>query len=128
MSTIGERIKWLRKDRCHLTQEVVGNYIGVGKATINKYENGIITNIPSDKILLLSEILETTPEFIMGWDENPEKFVHSQYNIRMPSNDSDKEDATLNAEIFNTFSRLSSSGKKQAIDYIQFLLSREEKK
>lgn len=44
MSTIGERIRWLRKERCKLTQEIVGRYVGVGKATIQKYEAGIITN------------------------------------------------------------------------------------
>ena len=73
MKTIGERLKWLRKDRANFTQEYVGNYVGVGKATIQKYEKGIITNIPSDKIMLLAEILDTTPDFIMGWTDSPSR-------------------------------------------------------
>ena len=73
MNTIGERLRWLRKERANYTQEFVGNYVGVGKATIQKYEKGIITNIPSDKIMLLAEILDTTPDFIMGWTDSPSR-------------------------------------------------------
>ena len=78
MKTIGERIKWLRKERLDYTQEFVGNYVGVGKATIQKYENGVITNIPSDRIMLLAEILDTTPDFIMGFTENPDRDAKKQ--------------------------------------------------
>lgn len=119
MNTIGERIKWLRKERCKLTQEIVGNYIGVGKATIQKYEAGIITNIPSDKIMLLSEILETTPAFIMGWDDNPDRF--------RKQNAQKTESEKLNEEIISILSRLSSDGKRKAIDYIHLLLLSEGK-
>lgn len=72
MSTMAERLKWLRKEKCHKTQEEVGKHVGVGKAAIQKYENGIVTNIPSDKIELLAEALETTPGFIMGWEPDQE--------------------------------------------------------
>lgn len=72
MSTMAERLKWLRKEKCHKTQEEVGKHVGVGKAAIQKYENGIVTNIPSDKIELLADALETTPGFIMGWESDPE--------------------------------------------------------
>lgn len=72
METIAERLKWLRKYKCKKTLEEVGKHVGVGKATIQKYENGIITNIPSDKIELLAEVLDTTPGFIMGWQSDPE--------------------------------------------------------
>lgn len=72
METIAERLKWLRKYKCKKTLEEVGKHVGVGKATIQKYENGIITNIPSDKIELLAQALDTTPGFIMGWQNDPE--------------------------------------------------------
>ena len=72
METMADRLKWLRKEKCHKTQTEVGKHVGVGKAAIQKYENGIVTNIPSDKIELLAEALETTPGFIMGWEPDPE--------------------------------------------------------
>ena len=34
---------------------------------------GIITNIPSDKIEVLAEIYNTTPAYLMGWDEPNQK-------------------------------------------------------
>ena len=72
METMAERLKWLRKEKCHKTLEEVGKHVGVGKSAIQKYENGIVTQIPPDKIVLLAEALETTPDFIMGVGTDPE--------------------------------------------------------
>lgn len=62
----------LKSQRAHknMTLEEVARKVGVTRATIQKYENGIIANIPSDKIEALAEALDTTPAYIMGWDEN----------------------------------------------------------
>lgn len=68
METIGERIKKLRLNN-DLTLEELGNKIGVASQTINKYENGTITDIPLTKIKLLSEALNVTPLYIVGWEE-----------------------------------------------------------
>ena len=67
--SIGERVYELRHD-LGLTMVELGDKIGVGKATIKKYESGDIKNIPSDKIESLAEALETTPEYLMGWTES----------------------------------------------------------
>jgi transcriptional regulator with XRE-family HTH domain len=64
--TIGTRLKELRLQKDY-TQEYVGNIIGVSKQTLYKYENGIVTNIPSDKIEALAKVYGVTPEYIMGW-------------------------------------------------------------
>ena len=74
MNTTAERLKWLRKDRRRITLEELAKKVGISKATVQRYENGIITNIPSDKIELLAEALETTPGFIMGWESDPDKY------------------------------------------------------
>lgn len=65
---IGKRIRLLR-ERLDMTQVELANKIHSTKQTIYKYENGVITNIPSDKIELLAEALDTTPVHLMGWDE-----------------------------------------------------------
>lgn len=74
MDIKAERLKWLRKERSRITLEELAKKVGLSKATIQRYENGIITNIPSDKIELLAEALETTPGFIMGWESDPDKY------------------------------------------------------
>lgn len=66
----GERIKTLRKEH-NLTQEELGAKIGVQKAAIQKYEKGTVRNIKRDSLIKLATVLETTPEYLLGWDEPP---------------------------------------------------------
>ena len=66
--TIGERIKDLRESK-NMPQTELAERIGAKKQTIYKYENNIITNIPSDKIELIARVLEVSPAYLMGWDE-----------------------------------------------------------
>lgn len=74
--TKAERIKKLREGK-GLTQEELAHRLKTTKQTIHKYEKGIVTNIPSDKIEALAKILETTPEYILGW-ENAEERIKLQ--------------------------------------------------
>lgn len=67
--TIGERIKYYREKE-GLTQDEIASRIGTTKQTIYKYENNIITNIPSDKIEKISAIFEISPVVLMGWVED----------------------------------------------------------
>lgn len=69
--TTGERIRQLRKEHS-LTQEELGAKIGVKKAAIQKYEKGTVTNIKRDSLIKLAQILDTTPEYLLGWNESPE--------------------------------------------------------
>ncbi len=70
--TIGEKIKLLRI-QSNLTQEELANYANTTKQTIHKYETGIITNIPANKIKAISEKLGTTPAYLMGWETESDK-------------------------------------------------------
>ena len=64
--TKGERIKGLR-EKIGKSQVELADLIGVSKQTLYKYENNIITNIPSDKIEAIASITGADPGFIMGW-------------------------------------------------------------
>ena len=68
--TKGTRIKLLR-EKIGLSQTDMAKKINVSKQTLYKYENDIITNIPSDKIESIAEIAGSTPEYIMGWKVEP---------------------------------------------------------
>lgn len=70
MSEIGIRIKSARED-AQMTMETLSQKINVTKATIHKYETGLIKNIPSDKIELIAKATNVSEAFIMGWDEIP---------------------------------------------------------
>lgn len=66
--TIGERIKEIRT-KLGVSQVSFADKIGVSKQTLYKYENNIITNIPSDKIEAIAEIGGISPSYLMGWDD-----------------------------------------------------------
>lgn len=69
---MGQKIYNLRIQK-GLTLEELGNMVGVGKSTVRKWENGMIANMKRDKILKVSEVLDTTPAYLMGWKEEQPK-------------------------------------------------------
>lgn len=66
--TTGEKIKKLRNEK-GMSQEELGMIIGVKKAAINKYENGIVVNLKRTTIAKLAIALETTPTYLLGFEE-----------------------------------------------------------
>ncbi|MDM8295071.1 XRE family transcriptional regulator [Enterocloster aldenensis] len=67
--TVGERLKNLR-EKLGISQVDFADKINVSKQTLYKYENNIITNIPSDKIEAAASIGNISPAYLMGWDNN----------------------------------------------------------
>ena len=65
--TIGERIKELRQ-QINMSQVDFADKINVSKQTLYKYENNMITNIPSDKIEAVATLCKVSPAYIMGWN------------------------------------------------------------
>lgn len=52
------------------TQEELANKLGLQKSAIAKYENGRVENIKRSVIQKMATILECTPSYLMGWDDN----------------------------------------------------------
>ncbi len=96
--TLGDRIK-VTREALKLTQEELGALCGTTKQTIFKYETGIVTNIPLDRLELLAEQLEVTPAYLLGWEEEspalPEKL----------------------SQLAEPFSRLNDAGQDKVVDY-----------
>lgn len=100
-----EKIKYLR-NKHNLTLEQVGNAVGVGKSTVRKWETGQIANMRRDKIAKLAQILNTTPSYLMGWDE--------------------QEQSSKSEQLLQLIDDLSDENKDKAIEYFQFLLSTQK--
>ena len=66
-------LKRLRKEQ-GLTLEELARKLGTTRQTIHRYENGTISNIPSDKIITLADTLGTTPAELMGWENATEQY------------------------------------------------------
>lgn len=71
MDTIGKRIKNLRCNKMHMSQVAFADEINVSKQTLYKYENDIVTNIPSDKIEDIAKFCGVSPSYLMGWEDTP---------------------------------------------------------
>ena len=65
MKNKGEMIKYYRK-KLGLTQEELGNYVGIQKSAIAKYENGRIENLKRTTIEKLSELFGILPSELLG--------------------------------------------------------------
>ena len=52
-----------------MTQTELAELLQTTKQNIFKYENGIVTNIPSDKIEKMAEIFGVEPAVLMGWED-----------------------------------------------------------
>lgn len=66
--SLKENIK-SRRLELNLTLEEVSKKLSISKPTLQRYESGVISNIPSNKIEKLAAILKTTPAMLMGWEE-----------------------------------------------------------
>ena len=67
--TIGERI-YKKRMELNLSVEEVEKKLNKNRATIYRYENNEIEKIPINILEPLAKILNTTPAYIMGWDNS----------------------------------------------------------
>lgn len=66
--TIGDRIK-ARREELGMTQLELALKIGYkNKSSVNKIETGV-QNLKQSKIKEIADALQTTPAYIMGWDD-----------------------------------------------------------
>ena len=66
--TVGLRIKQRRKEM-GISADELGKRIGKNRATVFRYENGDIEKLPIDVLKPIAEALLTTPQALMGWEE-----------------------------------------------------------
>lgn len=75
----GERIK-MRREQLGITQTALADMIGESKQTIYKYESGVVSNIPSDKIEAIANALDVSPAWICGWEQGSETPIPSGFD------------------------------------------------
>lgn len=76
----GERIKKLRKEK-GLTQEQLGNLLGVKKSAIAKYENNRVENLKKETIQKLSDIFEVPAAYFLGIEEMTQPMIINSITI-----------------------------------------------
>ena len=77
--TIGDRIKQRRKE-LGMSQEELAHKLGYkSRSSINKIELGG-QNLTQPKIKEIADALDTTPDYIMGWDNKKDYIVYDSIN------------------------------------------------
>lgn len=112
--TVGERIKELRT-ALGLSQVDFADKINVSKQTLYKYENNIITNIPSDKIEAAARLGNVSPAYLMGWSKK-QTILNTFCGSGSIDHISQSERALL--DLYHT---LNSTGKKEAYKRVEEL-------
>ena len=128
---IGERIKQRRLELGY-TADALAKLLNKNRATIYRYENGDIENMPIDVLEPLAKALNTTPAYLMGWQEphqqnkstqtegyyvDPETAEFAEYLRTRP-------EARL---LFSASRGISKEDMEKAVEYIEFIKSRNKK-
>lgn len=103
--TTGERIRQLRIEH-QMTQEELGAKVGVQKAAIYKYENGLVVNLKRSILEKLALVLDTTPTYLMGME------------------DAEPAQASLTkaqTSLLSVFDKLNEEGQAKVIEYAEDL-------
>ena len=99
MPDIGFRIK-KKREECGLTQEELAVKLGYkSKTTIAKIENGT-NDIVQSKVIAFASALNTTPAYLMGWEEEKESLMDAREE-----------------QLLSSFRSLNDLGKDKVMDY-----------
>lgn len=127
---IGERIKQRRLELGY-TADALAKLLNKNRATIYRYENGDIENMPIDVLEPLAKALNTTPAYLMGWTD-------SQQSIEPKSTEGyyDDPEAAEFAEylrtrpgarmLFSAAKDMSKEEMEETVKYIEFLKSKHK--
>lgn len=70
--TVGNRIREKRLE-LGLSVEELASMLGKNRATVYRYENGDIENMPTSLLEPIAKALHTTPSYLMGWEPEETK-------------------------------------------------------
>lgn len=115
---VGKRIKERRKE-LHMSVDELAKHLGKNRATVYRYENGEIENLPLDILDPLAEALKTTPQFLMGWINIDD--IESERRTRV-TEQSKKWNDEFPAGLFTD------EEVQKLSEYARFLISQRDKK
>lgn len=118
--TIGRNIYHARK-LSGMTLEELSKHIGISRQTLSRYENGIIGNIPSDRIEKIAIALNVSPAQLMGWEAMNSSLEEEYYTDPAVSEYAEQLRTNPNMRLlFDATKDMS----KEDIDYVVDLVNR----
>lgn len=111
----GDRIKQRRLE-LGLTVDDLAEKIGKSRATIYRYENGDIENMPTPILEPLAKALDTTPADLMGWQSSSISSLHN--NIHCEN--------IAESELVLSYRKLNKPNQSKVLTYSKSLLSAQQ--
>ena len=87
MEEVNNIVKRIKKRRLELEYSFqdLADKTNMSKSTLQRYETGAIRNLPLDKLEILATALQTTPSYLMGWnDKEDEKPKNKVKGVKIP--------------------------------------------
>lgn len=117
--TMGEIIKMLRL-QANMTQEELGEKIGVQKSAVRKYEKGEVENIKRSTIKKMADLFNVSPCYLMGWEDayNPNGRLAKEVSLIEQIQNQYGKDAV---QLLQNFVELNELGKSKALESVSDL-------
>ena len=112
MSEMGDRIRSLRK-KSGMTQEELGEKLGVSKTIVNRYESGTIENIKRSSIEIMCKLFNVSATYLLGIEELEDSLAKEVKLIEQIQEFYGKEAVDL----LQSFTQLNAAGKEKVISY-----------
>lgn len=117
--TMGEIIKMLRVT-AKMTQEELGEKLGVQKSAIRKYEKGEVENIKRSTIKKMADLFNVSPCYIMGWEDayNPNGKLAKEVSL---IEEIQRQYGKEAVQLLQNFTELNEVGRSKALETISDL-------
>lgn len=127
---VGKRIRERRKE-LSLSVDELAQKLNKNRTTVYRYEKGDIENLPMDILGPLAEALNTTPAYLMGWDNKPISAMDTitdYYRLSIGHEDN------IRVKRFNTWAKkfnkyvFTDEEHNKLVEYAEFLIHQRERK
>lgn len=128
---IHERIKRLRKQNKLSVEEIVKK-LNISRATYYRYESNEIEKLPLTILEPLAKILNTTPAYLMGWQDPHQENKSTQIEGYYVDPETAEYAEMLRTRpemrmLFSASRGISKEEMQEAVNYIEFIKSRNKK-
>ena len=110
--SLGEKVKELREKK-GMNQKELSEASGITQATISRIEKGKVNQLKSEALKRLADALGSTIDYLVDKAD------------KLTPNDILRADETAK-HLFRGYEKLSSDGRKQLIDFVNFLEGKEK--
>lgn len=126
---VGKRIRERRKE-LNLSVDELAKKLNKNRTTVYRYEKGDIENLPMDILGPLAKALNTTPAYLMGWDDKPTSAIDTitdYYRLSVEHEDNIRlKRFRIWAKKFNKYVFTDEEHDK-LVEYAEFLIHQREK-